>query len=249
MKSQWRQCSEKYYPYTSSADDRFDYPQTGPGTNHLHVTHPSVVRPPYRPPSQPPQETIIEHHPQSNNHFLDPPKPGGFGQGRHWPISYLHKEPPPNDTSSFYKSEYVKSPQARNSDSKYAAIANLIDVIKTDEVKNLNYQVSNDSDKTDDVLYVKIPLPSNYTGNKSEKITEDIDRLEAVDLIYADAKDRNNEVSRSGKFIGTSSGFKNSTSEGKSRLYVRSYITKTNRTSNSQSSKSFKTNIESSHTS
>ncbi|KAG5894828.1 hypothetical protein JTB14_033672 [Gonioctena quinquepunctata] len=90
--------------------------------------------------------------------FLEPPKPGGFGQPRHWPLSYLHKEMPPNTTDSRIMRMEEENP-------KYAAIQNLINVIKSNDLNNIQYHISNESNKADDVLFVKIPLPTNFTRN------------------------------------------------------------------------------------
>lgn len=54
--------------------------------------------------------------------------------------------------------------------SKYAAIQNLIDVIKNNDLKNVQYHISNNSNNADDILFVKIPLPTNFTEEtKSSK--------------------------------------------------------------------------------
>lgn len=175
-----------------------------------------------------------------DNHFLDPPKPGGFGQSRHWPLSYLHKEMPPNDTTtSDPKFDFVKVPKGRNIDTKYEAIANLIDVIKSNEPKSVLYQTANKSENPDDILYVQIPLPTNFsTDFKSEKLTKQesgvTDKLEAVDLLQPN-ENRNisnsshkasPQTSRNGRLLN----FRNANGTDKRPVYTRSYITKTNRT-------------------
>lgn len=77
---------------------------------------------------------------------------------------------PPNSTDS--DSRLMKAAQDRGTNPKYAAIQNLIDIIKSNDLKNVQYQITNESNKQDDILFVKIPLPTNFTQEtrKSEKM-------------------------------------------------------------------------------
>lgn len=52
---------------------------------------------------------------------------------------------------------------------KYAAIQNLINVIKKNDLNNIQYTISNDSNKENDILFVKIPLPGNFSQEIKEK--------------------------------------------------------------------------------
>lgn len=179
-KTQWRKCSDRYYPYIHNLIDRIDYNQqtTKPyrpaSSNHWRPGNyrPGIRpdRPPAPPTDGPPRPSLDEYETQFDNQFLDPPRPGGFGQARHWPVSYLHKIMPANDSSS------NNDPQERGgrdplANPKFAAIQSLIDVIKSNDLKNVQYQITNESNKEDDILFVRIPLPTNFTqqqtGNKN----------------------------------------------------------------------------------
>ncbi|XP_057668269.1 uncharacterized protein LOC130901158 [Diorhabda carinulata] len=152
-RTQWRKCNDRYYPYIH---DRLDDDKYLPPIEHPKPWRPALFRPDRLPGQAPPPQShpsLDQYEMIFDEEFLDPPKPGGFGQPRHWPVSYLHKEMPPNDTDSSIQSE----------DSKYAAIQSLIDVIKNNDLKNLEYHITTEPNKKDDVLFVKIPLPSNFT--------------------------------------------------------------------------------------
>ncbi|RZC35297.1 uncharacterized protein BDFB_009064, partial [Asbolus verrucosus] len=228
-RTQWRKCSERYYPYVHSFIDRFDRPPhhwvpggPGPGGNYLPDHRPPPYRPagrPDRPPAPPtrppPRPSLDEYEMQFDTQFLDPPKPGGFGQPRHWPLSYLHKEMPPNNTDS--EPRLMKAVTGREPNPKFAAIQNLIDVIKSNDLKNIQYQITNESNKQDDILFVKIPLPTNFTQEtKSEKLTLNKTSISGpIDLM----NETKNNTKRSQKslpvdrFVPT---------------YRKSYITRTN---------------------
>nr|XP_022915111.1 uncharacterized protein LOC111425362 [Onthophagus taurus] len=156
----------------------------------------SDLRPPYRvgfrpdrpnaTPLEPePKPSLNEYENHFNDLFLDPPKPGGFGQARHWPVSYLHKEGPPNATISIdnnFSLGRMKEARESKLEPKFEAIKNLIDVIKTNDLENVKYQITNDSNKVDDVLHVQIPLPSNFTdilenGKGGELIGDNNEKL------------------------------------------------------------------------
>ncbi|KAF5304702.1 hypothetical protein FQA39_LY09479 [Lamprigera yunnana] len=204
-KTQWRKCNDKYYPYTTSLADRYDYPQGNhylPETSSNHVPDYEVVSKPGYKPDKPPPE----------NNFLDPPKPGGFGQSRHWPISYLHKELPQNNSlpDVEFSFDLSKAPKSRNVDSKSEAIGNLIETIKSNELKKLQEDMN--STKTDDGLHVKIPLPS--TDYKSIKNNT----FDTIDITTP--RQENNRTTFSTQHLGRNG-----------RSYARSFITRTNKTS------------------
>jgi hypothetical protein len=235
-RTQWRKCSDRYYPYVHNLIDRFDRPPPGPphhwvpsGGNYLpdHGHRPPPYRPgvrPDRPPAPPtrppPQPSLDEYEMQFESQFLDPPKPGGFGQPRHWPLSYLHKEMPPNSTDS--DSRLIKASQGRDPNPKFAAIQNLIDIIKSNDLKNVQYQITNESNKEDDILFVKIPLPTNFTEEtkKSEKMVANGTSISGpIDL----EKESKTGTSRSPKSLPTQERF--------APTYRKGYVTRTNVTS------------------
>ncbi|CAH1364600.1 unnamed protein product [Tenebrio molitor] len=237
-RTQWRKCSDRYYPYVHNLIDRFDRPPPGPphhwvpsGGNYLpdHGHRPPPYRPgvrPDRPPAPPtrppPQPSLDEYEMQFESQFLDPPKPGGFGQPRHWPLSYLHKEMPPNSTDS--DSRLIKASQGRDPNPKFAAIQNLIDIIKSNDLKNVQYQITNESNKEDDILFVKIPLPTNFTEEtkKSEKMVANGTSISGpIDL----EKKSKSGTSRSPKSLPTQERF--------APTYRKGYVTRTNVTNHS----------------
>lgn len=235
-RTQWRKCSDKYYPYFANFIDRDDRPSRpylpnsyeevplGQGSNSV-----VQLRPGYRPDrpevtahtgSTHQQPTLDQYEEQFDDQFLDPPKPGGLGQARHWPVSYLHKEMPPGANASQYERKDEKP--------KYAAIQNLIDIIKSNDLKNVKYQITNDSNRADDVLFVKIPLPTNFSQETRTEKTQKLDSEFHV-LIPESTKVANLTV--------LSSKVENSqavlpSSNGRSLpIYRRSYIERTNITS------------------
>ncbi|XP_063918862.1 uncharacterized protein LOC135134174 isoform X1 [Zophobas morio] len=231
-RTQWRKCSDRYYPYIHNLIDRFDRPPPRPGpsrwppsgNNYLPEHRPPPYRPgnrPDRPPAPPtpppPRPSLDEYEMQFEAQFLDPPKPGGFGQPRHWPLSYLHKEMPPNSTDSDYRLMKASNGEANP---KFAAIQNLIDIIKSNDLKNVQYQITNESNKADDILFVKIPLPTNFTEEtrKSEKIVSNGTQpmSDPIDL----KSDARNNTKRSQKSLPIDDRFV--------PVYRRSYITRTN---------------------
>ncbi|XP_008195826.1 uncharacterized protein LOC663405 [Tribolium castaneum] len=226
-RTQWRKCSDRYYPYVHNLIDRFDRPPaSAPWTpnNYLPDTRPPPYlpggrpdRPPAPPTRPPPRPTLDEYEMQFESQFLDPPKPGGFGQPRHWPLSYLHKEMPPNSTDS--DSRLMKAVQGRDSNPKFAAIQNLIDIIKSNDLKNVQYQITNESNKHDDILFVKIPLPTNFTQEtrKSEKMVNATSVISGpIDL----GNGGKNTTKRSQKALPVQ--------ERPVPVYRRGYITRTN---------------------
>ncbi|KAK5647334.1 hypothetical protein RI129_002226 [Pyrocoelia pectoralis] len=197
-KTQWRKCNDRYYPYGTT--DRYDYPHVSsylPETTSNHL--PPIVRP---------------NRPPAEEHYLDPPKPGGFGQTRHWPISYLHKELPQNDSLPDIDPtfDFQKLPKPRNADNKDEAIGNVIKTIQSNELKNGQYQVLNATDNSNYSVPFKIPLPLNV--NKSQENIE-FGKFQTVDLLL-----ESNSTHSTGR---------NPRRERSGRPYTRGIITKTSK--------------------
>ncbi|CAG9854275.1 unnamed protein product [Phyllotreta striolata] len=155
-RTQWRKCNDRYYPYLT---DRKHF-EANPERKKWERPLFRPDRAPGYPPHPAPSPSLDEYEKLFNEQFLQPPAPsGGVGEPRHWPVSYLHKEMPPNATTS-------KSARLESDNNKYRAIQNLIDTIKNNDLNNIQYHITNESDKKDDVLLVKIPLPTNLTRTK-----------------------------------------------------------------------------------
>lgn len=96
--------------------------------------------------------SLNEYESEFNRQFLDPPKPGGFGEPRYWPVSYLHKEQPPEaGNATEFKYDRMK-------DGRINAIHNLITIIKSNTLKDIKYEINNDTN-----LLIQVPLPGNFT--------------------------------------------------------------------------------------
>lgn len=250
-KTQWRKCNDRYYPYINHFVDHDDhirpppYPPSSPPKEPWNSVKPPLpssetnlqptFRPGFRPDRPPPPSTIHPPKPsldqyeeQFQNQFLDPPKPGGFGQPRHWPVAYLHKESPFNE-SGYPALQFASMKQAKTNhdSSKVEAIENLINIIKSNDIDNVQYQIGNN--KSDETLYVKIPLPTNFTTQTETSLnTQNKDlSLARVDV------DINNE----NRNIAVRENKRNKTTkaidlENKNvPIYRRGYVTKTNVTS------------------
>ncbi|XP_044744139.1 uncharacterized protein LOC123306292 [Coccinella septempunctata] len=272
-KTQWRKCSDRYYPYIHNLIDRFDnthhtkpsylpekpvsswVPLAIVGTPYLpeHDERPPPVRPPpvrppiirpgfrpERPPAppheRPPEFSLDEYEMQFDQEFLAPPKPGGFGQPRHWPVSYLHKQMPPNITDS--EPRMMKPKSGNEPNSKLTAIQSLIDIINSNELKNVQYQITNESNSKDDVLFVKIPLPTNFTDkDKTEDGLATFEKadlkLEPVDL----TEPVKNNTKRFGKQFDTNTSASSEKPSFKTLVptYRKGYITRTNVTTHGRS--------------
>nr|CAH7744175.1 unnamed protein product [Callosobruchus chinensis] len=191
-RTQWRKCSDSYYPYIRHLiDERVDHhkpyypPDDEIGRPPEGLYPPPPYRPgarPDRPPAPPlapqPTPSLNQYEQQFDDEFLSlkPPKlPAGLSQSRHWPISYLHKEMPPNTTDN--ESQLTKDSP------KYLAIQNLINVIKNNDLQNLEYHISNES-KSDDILFVRIPLPANFTRDAKNSIKSNT----SADLASSESK-------------------------------------------------------------
>ncbi|XP_017786597.1 PREDICTED: uncharacterized protein LOC108569520 [Nicrophorus vespilloides] len=182
-RTQWRQCSERYYPYllNNNIDHKFTPKPYVPDINFRPDPIP-FERPHFRPnrplapPAPPPRRPSLNEYEQKfNMQFLDPPKPGGFGEPRRWPVSYLHKEMPQGETNSTeLKFDRMRSRQN-------IAIHNLINIIKSKDINNIEYQITNKTSKMNDILLVKIPLPTNFTESSSSK-PEKMKKEEKVSL-------------------------------------------------------------------
>lgn len=146
---------------------------------HYRPTHfhskPGFGGPVYEKPNLNQYEEIFSHQ------FLDPPKPGGFQQlktlPRHWPVSYLHKETPPNATVDI-ESVRIEDKNSRkfnrNQNQNNNAVNNLKQTIKTEEKEytnssNILTQESLSKDE-DELLLVRIPMPVTSNENKEKKL-------------------------------------------------------------------------------
>ncbi|KAL3288837.1 hypothetical protein HHI36_003284 [Cryptolaemus montrouzieri] len=270
-KTQWRKCSDRYYPYIHNLIDRLDhkrpsYPaeppahpwlpiESGPGGHYLpeYDHKPSFIpappirpgfrpnRPPAPPHERPPEPSLDEYEMQFDQQFLAPPKPGGFGQPRHWPVSYLHKDMPPNITDS--EPRLMKSGQNKDTHAKLNAIQSLIDIINSNDLKNVQYQITNESNSMDDILFVKIPLPTNFTKQdnaeraNSNINTEDL-KLEAIN-IFEPQKNTSKRFTKALELMPVA-GSDNNNNKVNSFVptYRRGYVTRTNVTRHGRSSSS-----------
>lgn len=205
-------------------------------------------RPPYfhsRPHSQK-YESLNKYEAVFDQQFLDPPKPGGFGHSRHWPVSYLHKEGPPNATADIidvgYNRRIIEKPKLSDSTeedrkpngnpkgnnrrisstrkgdnrrigdnqaledsqgledsprledkknrrleserridekNKYKSLNTMVEDIKSDKRKNLEYTTGNNTSSSksseEEILLVRIPMPE--AKSKEEKVV----KLEVID--------------------------------------------------------------------
>lgn len=176
-------------------------PQYGPQShNNHHRPQPYNTwykEKPFRPPyyhTKPGFEGPVHERPNLNqyeqifNHqFLDPPKPGGFQQlktlPRHWPVSYLHKESPPNATADVTGDKKYKSDR-----NKYTAIDTMMKTIKSEEKPtNSSKIIKQDISKEEEeeLLLVRIPMTESPTENKTIKLevveTKNITRIKHFD--------------------------------------------------------------------
>lgn len=258
-RTQWRKCSDKYYPYYSSSDYQDQRRPYLPSNLYLHdfrlaegTNAVTELKPPYRSgarPDRPPappeipsqQPSLDQYEEQFESQFLDPPKPGGFGQSRYWPVSYLHKEMPLlNANSSQFESEHKNKKDDLNP--KLTAIQNLIHIIKSNDLKNVKYQISNDSSKSDDVLFVKIPLPSNFSQETGTEKIENLDSEFTVLIPEHMKQTPNLQASTTANLTVLSSRGESAkvTPSSRSRnlpVYRRSYIERTNVTSHGRQSR------------
>lgn len=244
-KTQWRKCNDRYYPYINHFVDRDDhnrpapYPPSSPPKepwNPIKPSFPSTethLQPPFRPgfrpdrpppPStiRPPKPSLDQYEQQFQNQFLDPPKPGGFGQPRHWPVAYLHKENPFNGTGyPTVQFMSMKKPKTDPDSSKIEAIENLIKIIKSNDIDNVQYQIGNN--KTNETLYVKIPLPTSFTPQKE---TIRMPENKNLSIVSVDV-DINNE-SKTIAVRENNKENKTKTENKNAPIYKRGYVTKTN---------------------
>lgn len=79
------------------------------------------------------------------------------------------------------KSEIEENP-------KYTAIQNLINVIKKNDLNNIQYHIANESNKESDILFVKIPLPSNFSQEIMDKRKNEFSMNTTVNLEPVDVK-------------------------------------------------------------
>lgn len=72
---------------------------------------------------------------------------------------------------------------------KYAAIENLINVIKNNELTNIEYHISNTTDKNDEILFVKIPLPTNFSQDISAQEQKSMNMLSSNTTVFLEPVD------------------------------------------------------------
>ncbi|GLV39891.1 uncharacterized protein CBL_08045 [Carabus blaptoides fortunei] len=183
-RDQWRKCSDRYYPYQhhqfpadkhnsiihtkphyaiSNYEPYLPKPASRPSSTWLSER---PYRPPYgssRPEPRPPRPSLDEYEDKFHQQFLDPPKPGGFGPARHWPVSYLHKELPPNTTM-----DELPDRQNRNmihESKKYEAITNLVQTIKSNDFSNSKEDKK--LDDFDDLFLISVPKNRSNTENQT----------------------------------------------------------------------------------
>lgn len=141
---------------------------------------------------------------------------------------------PPNITDADSK---LMRMEMEESNPKYTAIQNLINVIKKNDLSNIQYHISNDSNKENDILFVKIPLPSNFSqgikdNEKNRFLINTTVNLEPIDLQPNALHKRSH---KSLPFITSRYLKVNQTEEDNFPkyypVYRKGYITKTNVTS------------------
>lgn len=256
QRTQWRKCSDKYYPYLPDFNHHrpnyghskphltlsFDkFSPVGQGTNYVADLRPGARpnRPEAPPKENPPSPSLDEYEKQFDTQFTSPPNTGGMEPSRHWPVSYLHMEKPPNDTQSQSKFEQMKMPKSTDLNPKFAAIQNLIEIIKSNDLNNIKYQISNASNMDDDILFVKIPLPTNFTQETGTEKTKKLDEefsplLQDRRLSSSTTMPTTNNVSLVNK--NQSVEVVPSASNKNAALYRRSYIERTNVTTHGKRS-------------
>lgn len=247
MRTQWRKCSDHYYPYTPPFVDRHDtihppspYPPSLPHDPSFTSIKPplpgteTTLQPPHRPgfrPDRPPplpttqapKPSLDQYEQHFQSQFLDPPKPGGFGQARHWPVSYLHKETPFNESSDLSFNLRMRS-NDEPSDSKIAAIHNLIKIIKSNDLDDALEKYSNKSNRNNDSLHLALPLTSN-TNSYDNNLT-DAERYKGIYVAPLQVVDLkiNNESVEATRDRRISAALNNANKT----VYRRGYVTRTN---------------------
>lgn len=77
----------------------------------------------------------------------------------------------------------------------YEAINSLVDSIKANDLKNTRYQVTNQSNSADDVLFVRIPMPTKSDKLKKEEPNDKILKFDVVDMEPSNKKGDKNKQS------------------------------------------------------
>lgn len=172
-----------WVPHPGPSIDRYG-PQYQPqGPAHHQPQGPSHHQP----------QGPTHHHPKpqgiTEEDFLDPPRPGGFGEPRYWPVAYLHKEPPPfmqNQTSNrrvdtnYQNNDRMRYPNSRMMErpSNKTDSPSRIDIITkptSTDGEYLSYEVIDSTD-----------LPVDKNDSKA-KISEDsVPSFETVDNVETD---------------------------------------------------------------
>lgn len=77
-RTQWRKCSDKYFPYVHNIIHKLDHFPTKPWYSSMPLNRPGAR--PDRPPAPPiqliPRPSLDEYEVQFDEQFLEPPKPG-----------------------------------------------------------------------------------------------------------------------------------------------------------------------------
>lgn len=264
-KEQWRKCSEKYHPYNNqmiqNKKDHFPSPHSKPQPYNTWYKE-KPFRPPYYH-SSPGLEAPLHARPNLHqyeqifdNQFLDPPKPGGLAQlktlPRHWPVSYLHKETPPNaaNDSQIYVPKDTKNSESIQNQ-KYDAIEKLMETIKTEGPNETSTESSRPAkiikdqpskEEEEELLLVRIPMTESPREKPAKSVTLEIvdtnvkngTRLKKLDksldfddlfLISLPKRNKTNSVNVTNRFMMRSP---------KRDLQVfpirRGYVTRTSRT-------------------
>lgn len=150
---------------------------------------------------------------------------------------------PPNITDS--EPKLMRMENKLDENPKYAAIQNLINVIKKNDLNNVQYHISNDSNKESDVLFVKIPLPTNFSQEIDEKPKNVFSTNTSIDFDPIDLRS-NDLQKRSQKSLPIPNRFSSRRQsedlEDRSSLpklfpvYRRGFVTKTNVSSHARMS-------------
>lgn len=243
-RTQWRKCNDRYYPYNPHFIDRHDtirpptsYPSPssssttpiawssiGPTETTLQPPHRTSFRPDRPPPpptTQSSRPSLDQYEQQFQSQYLDPPKPGGFGQPRHWPVSYLHKELPFNESGDVPNTRFANM-RSNNDGPEIRAIHNVIQIIRNDLEDGFN-QRNTTTRPSNNSFHIALPLANNTNLNRMNSI---LNPLQVVDLhINNDSIMANRDrriPARNLQLLATST--KNTTKPN----FRRGYVTRTN---------------------
>lgn len=108
--------------------------------------------------------------------------------------------------------------------------------------QNIKYQIANGSEKNDDALFVKIPLPTNFT---QETMTEKAQKLDSEFTVLLPKEINDSAQNSSARSLAaneTSNTVAESRESKKLSLYRRSYIERTNVTTHGRRSRRYSDN-------